>query len=55
MKMKKAIITVELVEESVKEADEKIAKELIKWLREDAIFIPWVKEVKGVTVKDCKR
>jgi hypothetical protein len=55
MGKKKAIITVELVEESAEEADEKIAKELINWLKEDVISIPWVKEVKGVTVKDCKR
>ena len=53
MKRKKAVITFELVDESVMEADEKIARELITWLREDVVSIPWVKEVKKITVKDC--
>jgi len=52
MKRKRAIITVELVDESVKEADEKIKRELLVWLREDAISIPWVKNVKNIAVKD---
>jgi len=52
MKRKKAIITVELVDESIKEADEKIERELLDWFREDAISIPWVKDVKDITVKD---
>jgi hypothetical protein len=51
MKRKKATITVELVDESIKEADEKIVAELLKWFREDAIAIPWVKEVKNITVE----
>ena len=52
MKRKRAIITVELVDESIEEADEKIERELLDWFREDAISIPWVKDVKGITVKD---
>ena len=52
MKRKRAIITVELVDESIGEADEKIERELLEWFREDAISIPWVKDVKDITVKD---
>jgi hypothetical protein len=52
MKRKRAIITVELVDESIEEADEKIERELLDWFREDAISIPWVKDVKDITVKD---
>jgi len=52
MKRKKAVITVELVDESIEEADEKIARELLDWFREDVISIPWVKNVKDITVKD---
>jgi hypothetical protein len=52
MKRKRAIITVELVDESIEETDKKIELELLDWFREDAISIPWVKDVKDVTVKD---
>lgn len=50
MKRKIAIIKVELVDESVVEANEKIARELFEWFREGAIGIPWVKNVKDVAV-----
>jgi len=53
MKRKKAIITVELVDESIAEADEKIKQELTDWFQEGAISIPWVKDLKDITVKDC--
>jgi hypothetical protein len=52
MKRKRAIITIELVDESIEEADEEIERELLDWFREDAISIPWVKDVKDITVKD---
>jgi len=52
MKRKKAIITVELVDESIVEPDEKIERELLEWFREDAISIPWVKDLKDVSAKD---
>jgi len=52
MKRKKAIITVELVGESVEESNEKIARELLDWFREDVISIPWVKDVKDIAVND---
>jgi len=43
---------VDLVDESALESNEKIAQELLNWFREDAISIPWVKDVKGISVKD---
>jgi hypothetical protein len=52
MKRKKAIITVELVDESAEESDKAIELELLEWFREDST-IPWVKDVKDVNVKDC--
>jgi hypothetical protein len=52
MRRKKAIITVELVDESIGEKDEKIEHELLDWFRENASFIPWAKNVKNITVKD---
>lgn len=48
---KKAVVTFELVDESVEETDKKIEEELRNWLQEDAITIPWVKDVKDVSVK----
>ena len=53
MKAKVAVIIVELVDESVSEADEKIAGELMEWFRQEAVAIPWVRDVKGVTVKEA--
>ena len=52
MKRKKAVIIVELVDESAEVSNDNIAKDLMNWFREDAVAIPWVKDVKGVTVKE---
>jgi hypothetical protein len=52
MKKKMAIILFELVDESMEERNEKIVQELRNWFCEDAVSIPWVKEVRGVTVKE---
>ena len=52
MKRKKAVIIVELVDESSEEETSKIAQELLDWLREDSVSIPWVKNVEDVTVKN---
>jgi hypothetical protein len=46
------VITVELVDESSEEENSKIAQELLDWLREDAVLVPWAKIVEDVTVKD---
>ncbi|MGQ9507143.1 MAG: hypothetical protein ACUVTB_04705 [Candidatus Bathycorpusculaceae bacterium] len=52
MKKKKAMITVELVAESAVEEDKRIVEDLLNWFREDVIYIPWVKDVKDVVVKE---
>lgn len=51
MTRKRAVITLVLVNESVNETDEEIKRELLEWFSEDAISIPWVKEVKNITVE----
>jgi hypothetical protein len=53
MKRKKAIITIELVDESILEADKEIERELLEWFRDDAIHIPWFKDIKNITITDC--
>jgi hypothetical protein len=52
MKKKMAIIMFELIDESMEERNEKIVQELRNWFREDAVFIPWTKEIKGITVQE---
>jgi len=52
MNKKMAIVRFELVDESVEERNEKIVQELRNWFREDTVSIPWVKELRGVTVKE---
>jgi hypothetical protein len=53
MKVKKAIITLELVPESLSEDDKKIASELSSWFKEETVLIPWMKGVKEIVVRDC--
>ncbi|MBS7632190.1 hypothetical protein KEJ15_00995 [Candidatus Bathyarchaeota archaeon] len=52
MKRKKALITVELVDESIEYSNQAIKEEILEWLKEET-GIPWIREVKSVTVKDC--
>jgi hypothetical protein len=52
MKKKNALITFELIDESITEGDGKIMQEILDWFKEDAIAIPWIKEVRAITVKD---
>jgi hypothetical protein len=49
MTRKKAVITVELVDESLANSNEAIAEDLLKWLQDEAVPAPWVKDVK----KNC--
>ena len=49
--VKKAVITVELVDESQETPNGTIREELFKWLREETLA-PWVKKVKTIVVKD---
>jgi len=50
MKTKKAIIVINLVEESVEEKNEEIEKEILEELTEDLPLIPWLANVEKVTV-----
>jgi hypothetical protein len=52
MTKKKAVITVELVDESIANSNEAIAEDLLKWFREEVVPAPWVKEVKTVVVQE---
>ena len=49
---KKAIITVELVDESLGISNTTIAEELLRWFREEALPTPWVKEIKKIVVQE---
>ena len=49
--VKKAVITVELVDESQETPNSTIREELFKWLTEE-MLPPWVKKIKTVIVKD---
>ena len=48
---KKAVITIELVDESVATSNSTIAEEILTWFRDEAVPAPWVKEVKAVVVQ----
>ena len=50
--VKKAVITVELVDESQETSNSTIRAELFKWLTEE-MPAPWIKEVKMIVVKDA--
>jgi hypothetical protein len=53
MKRKMAIITVELVDESVGSSNKKIVDDLVNWFKEDIVSMPWVKEVREIKLKDA--
>ncbi|MCJ7633239.1 hypothetical protein MUP77_12710 [Candidatus Bathyarchaeota archaeon] len=50
MKNKKAVITIQLVEESAFKSNEEIEKEIFESLSEGSPRIPWLAEVKKVRV-----
>ena len=50
MKTKKAIIVINLVEESVEKTNEEIEKEILQELIDDLPIIPWLANVEKVTV-----
>jgi len=52
VKRKTAIMVVELVDEANEEKDDFVEKQLIEWFQEDAITMPWVKELKSITIKE---
>jgi len=50
MKAKKAVIIINLVEESIEKANEEIEKEILQELTDDLPVIPWLEKVEKVTV-----
>ena len=50
MKTKKVIIVINLVEESVEEANDEIEKEIWQELADDLPVIPWLQSVEKITV-----
>lgn len=50
VKKKKALVTVELIDESVMVSNSTIAEEIFAWLVAEVVPAPWVKEVKGVII-----
>ncbi|MEM1563876.1 MAG: hypothetical protein QW161_04310 [Candidatus Bathyarchaeia archaeon] len=52
MKRKLVVIVAELVDEAVEEKDNIIKQQLIEWFQEDAISIPWIKELKSIAIEE---
>ena len=52
MTKKKAVITFELVDESIANSKEAIAEDLLKWFRDEAVPVPLVKDIKKVVVQE---
>jgi len=50
VKKKKAVITIELVEESVFQSNEKLEREIFESLSNETLRTPWLAEVKKVRV-----
>ncbi len=50
MKSKKAVIVINLVEESMEKANEEIEKQILQELVDDMPIIPWLQSVEKVTV-----
>lgn len=50
MTIKKVVITIHLVEESVEKTNEEIEKEILQELTDDMPIIPWLERVEKVTV-----
>ena len=50
VKKKKAVITIELVEESVFQSNEKLEREIFESLSNETLRTPWLAQVKKVRV-----
>jgi hypothetical protein len=49
---KRAIITVDLVDESLMNPNGVIAEEILDWLRGEAVPAPWIKEIRKIDVQE---
>ncbi len=52
MKTRRAIIVVNLIEESSEKSDEDIEKEILEELKNEMLIAPWVESIQKVTVID---
>jgi len=52
MKRKLVVIVAELVDEAAEEKDSVIKQQLVEWFQEDAVSIPWVKELKSIVIQE---
>ena len=52
MKRKLVVIVAELVDEAAEEKDSVIKQQLVEWFQEDAVLIPWVKELKSIVIQE---
>ena len=50
--VKKAVIVISLVEQSIKRANEDIEEEILEAISEDSARIPWLKAVENVRVTE---
>ena len=48
---KKAVVIVELVDESIARSNSAIAEEMFRWFMDEALFAPWVKKVTTIRVQ----
>ena len=52
VKRKIAVVTLDLVDEAADFKASEIASELLRWLLEDAVSIPWVRAVRDIVIKE---
>ena len=54
MEMKKAVIVIELVDESEEASNEEVRAEIVEKLESEYAVIPWMKNVETVTVIESR-
>jgi hypothetical protein len=52
VRKKRAIVILELVDESLAQRNDLVAQELLAWFKEDAVSAPWVRDVKAVKIEE---
>ena len=52
LRRKRAIVILELVDESLGQGNDLIAQELLAWFKEDAVSAPWIREVTAVKIEE---
>jgi hypothetical protein len=52
VRKKRAIVILELIDESLGQRNDLIAQELLAWFKEDAVSAPWIRDVKAVQIEE---